>query len=182
MNGHCPDFNFDFNLGPDLENFIRNAKEAVRQFGERLRENAEREAPNFGFDPFQRPGPRAHEGFSPRFNAFPPTNVYKNQEGDLVLEFAIAGVEESTVKIGFQGDYLVLSARVPAANPDENRYERRSYRPRDIERQKYWVPAEDYEQAKAKAVLKSGLLTVSIPAKAIPESDAIRVTIVKEGT
>jgi HSP20 family protein len=182
MNRCCPDFDFDLNLGPDFEHFVSSAKEAARQFGEWLHERTDKEAP-FGFDPFYRPEPRMREGFSPHFNAYPQANIYKNAEGALVLEFALAGVDESTIKIGFQGDFLVLSARMATGSGAEDaRYQRRSYRPRDVERQKYLVPAEDYEQMNAKAVFKAGLLTVTVPPKDIPEADAIRITIVKEGT
>jgi len=182
MNHCCQDFDFDLNLGPDFERFVSSAKDAARQFGERLREMADKEAP-FGFDPFYRPEPRTHEGFSPHFTAYPQANIYKNPGGELVLEFALAGVDESTIKIGFQGDYLVLSARMGAGHgPEDARYQRRSYRPRDVERQKYFVPAEDYDQTGSKAVFKAGLLTVTVPPKEIPEADAIRITIVKEGT
>jgi len=180
MNRCCPDF--DLHLGPDFDRFVDNAKEAARQFGERLREMGDNGPGSFGFDPFFRPEPRQREGSSSRFYAYPQANIYRDAAGALVLEFALAGVDESSVKIGFQGDYLVLSARVPGAAPDEARYERRSYRAHDVERQKYYVSAEDYDQAAAKAVFRAGLLTVTVPAKDIPEADAVRITIVKEGS
>jgi len=172
---------FDFNLGPDFDKFVDNAKDFARQFGERMREKAE-EGGAFGFDPFYRPegpGSRCRTGFSPRFYAYPQANIYRDASGALVLEFAMAGADESSVQVGFQGDYLVLSAKVPGS-ADEARFERRSYRPHDVERQKYYVPAEDYDQAAAKAVFRNGLLTVTVPAKDIP--DSVRVTIVKEGS
>ncbi len=183
--GNCCE-GFDLHLGPDFDKFVDNAKDFARQFGERMREEAEERGGRFdfgpGFDPF-RPEGRFREGRSPRFYAYPQANIYRNAEGALVLEFALAGADESSIKIGFQGDWLLLSARVPAApGSGEARYERRSYRSRDVERQKYQVPAEDYDQAAAKAVFKSGLLTVTVPAKDIPDDEAIRVTIVKEGS
>jgi len=181
MNPYCKNFGLDFDLGPQFDDFLSNAKEAARQFGERMRETADNAAP-FGFDPFYRPEHREREGRSPRFYAYPPTNIYTNAEGELVLQFALAGVEEGAVKLGFQGDYLVLTARLGASGEEEQRYERRSFRPRDIERQKYYVPADDYDQAATRAVFRAGLLTVTVPAKDIPEADAVRITIVKEGS
>ena len=59
-------------------------------------------------------------------------------------------------------------------------FSRRGFRPRDIDRQKYGVPAEDYAQDKAKAVFRNGVLTVTIPPKE-PEGGGVKIEIVKEG-
>ncbi|MCK7504537.1 MAG: hypothetical protein MZV70_10930 [Desulfobacterales bacterium] len=67
------------------------------------------------------PDARGRAGSSPRFHAYPQANIYRNAEGQLVLEFALAGVDESSVKIGFQGDYLVLSARARHAPASTSR-------------------------------------------------------------
>ncbi|MDP3177638.1 MAG: Hsp20/alpha crystallin family protein, partial [Spirochaetaceae bacterium] len=126
----------------------------------------------------------AHSGSqSPRWYAYPPTNAYVTSDDSLVMEFALAGIDESSVSISFQGDFLVLDARlVSEKKPDEEpRYSRHGFRPRDLRRQKYLVPAEDYAQEKAKAVLKHGLLTVTVPAKDFPEGSGVKVEIVKEG-
>jgi HSP20 family molecular chaperone IbpA len=100
----------------------------------------------------------------------------------MVLEFALAGIDESAVSVTFQGDYLILSARIAArAEPgDQGPFARHGFRPRNIDRQKYRVPAEDYLQDEAKAVFKNGVLTVTVPPKA-PESEGIRIEIMKEG-
>ncbi|HOX32648.1 MAG TPA: Hsp20 family protein [Spirochaetales bacterium] len=177
----CRTFDFDLDLGPDFERFASEAKEAARRFGERLRDMAG-EGRSFGFDPFYRPEPRPEEGRSPRYYPYPPVNAYKDREGSLVLQFALAGFDEGSVRIGFQADWLVLTARAPEAGPEDRRYERRGFRPRDVDRQKYYVPAEDYDQAKARAVFRSGLLTVTVPALDIPEAEAVRVNIVREGS
>jgi HSP20 family molecular chaperone IbpA len=179
MNRYCHDFAFD--LGPEFDDFAAKAREAGRQFGERMRDMAEN-GRAFAYDYFYRPAPLAREGHSPTYYSFPPANIYKDAEGALVLQFALAGFDEAAVKVGFQEDWLVLTARQGAAAEEEARYERRSFRPRDVERQKYYVPAADYDQAAARAVFKAGLLTVTVPAKDIPEADAIRINIVKEGS
>jgi HSP20 family molecular chaperone IbpA len=100
----------------------------------------------------------------------------------MILEFALAGIDEKAVSVTFQGDNLVLNAKVAAREDesDEGSFSRRGFRPRDIDRQKYRVPAEDYAQDKAKAVFKNGVLTVTVPPKE-SESSGIKIEIVKEG-
>jgi HSP20 family molecular chaperone IbpA len=109
--------------------------------------------------------------------------MYSTRDGSLVLEFALAGIDESAVSVTFQGDYLILSAKAAereADTEDSSGFSRRGFRPRDVDRQKYLVPAEDYLQDEAKAVFKNGVLTVTVPPKA-PEGGGIRIEIVKEG-
>ena len=102
-------------------------------------------------------------------------HAYNDDEGALVMEFALAGYDESGVSIVFQGDYLVLNAKTKA---DANQSERGGFGTKDISRQKYRVPADAYEQGRAKAVFKNGVLTVTIPAKDV---ESVRIDIVKEG-
>jgi len=184
MGTYHKDFDFDLDLGPEFENFIEGAKEAVREFGERLRDMGCGRPP-FEFDPFRRDpccGASAR-GDGPRYYSYPPANIYKDPEGALILQFALAGAEEGSIRVSFQGDYLVLSAKAaPKAGGEELKYERHSFRPRDVDRQKYFVPADEYEQAQSRAAFKSGVLTVTVPPKDFPAADAIRVEIVKEGS
>jgi HSP20 family molecular chaperone IbpA len=100
----------------------------------------------------------------------------------MILEFALAGIDESAVSVVFQGDYLVLSAKAArrADEGDDPRFSRQGFKPRDIDRQRYRVSAEDYAQELAKAVFKNGVLTVTVPPKA-SESQGIKIEIVKEG-
>jgi HSP20 family protein len=166
-----------FNFGGSLDDIMRMA----REFGEKFKEMAPEMGPIFescrgaasGFRP-ERP---EHSGFY----SYPPTNAYSSSDGSLVFEFALAGIEESAVSVAFQGDYLVLNAKSAAreAQGEDYRYSRRGFNPRDIERQKYRVPAEDYAQELAKAVFKNGVLTVTIPLK--QSEGGIRIEIVKEG-
>jgi len=172
------DKNFDF--GASLDDIIHVA----REFGEKMKEMGPDMAPWFdGYcGPFDRgpgPGPR-HE--RPNVYFYPPTNSFAARDGGIVFEFAMAGIDESAVTITFQGDYLVLSAKAAQreTETEANGFYRRGFRPRDIDRQKYRVPAEDYAQDQAKAVFKNGVLTVTIPPKE-REGEAIRIEIVKEG-
>jgi HSP20 family molecular chaperone IbpA len=163
--GHC-DRGFDFD--GSLDDIIRMA----RDFGEKIK----------GMAPEMDPIFESCGGYRHHAYFYPPANVYTTRDGSMVLEFALAGIDESAVSATFQGDYLVLSAKAVAkeGEGDGSHFSRRGFRPRDIDRQKYRVPAEDYAQELAKAVFKNGVLTVTVPPK---ESDGsgIKVEIVKEG-
>ena len=100
----------------------------------------------------------------------------------MVLDFALAGMDESSISVTFQGDQLVLSAKVAmrADGGDEGSFLRHDFRPRNVDRQKYRVPADDYAQELSKAVFKSGILTVAVPPK-VGDSLGIRIEIEKEG-
>jgi HSP20 family protein len=162
-----------FDFGGSLDDFVQMA----RDFGEKMKGMA----PDMGpiFESCSGTGAR-HDHHHMYF--YPPVNVYTARDGSMVLEFALAGIDEKAVSVTFQGDYLVLNAKAAARDDDgaESRFSRRGFRPRDIERQKYLVPAEEYAQELAKAVFKNGILTVTVPPK---ESDGsgIKVDIVKEG-
>jgi HSP20 family molecular chaperone IbpA len=185
MSTYHKDFDFNFDFGPEFENFIEGAKEAAREFGERLREMG-CGTPTSEFDPLRHDPCCGGRSTEPRDRAplysYPPANIYKDSQGAFVLQFALAGAEESSISVTFQGDYLVLSAKAPEpSGGEELRYERRAFRPRDVDRQKYFVPAEEYDQAEARAVFKNGVLTVTVPSKNVADADAIRIDIVKEG-
>jgi len=177
------DFRKHFDFGIDLDNVI----EAAKEFGAKIREMAPEMKAEW-FDPCHQQGscraegPR-HESARPQWYSYPPFNSFVDGDESIVMEFAMAGMDESSVSISFLGDYLVLDARLAAQRDagDEQRYSRHGFRPRDVRRQKYYVPAEDYAQDKAKAVLKHGVLTVTVPQKDIPEGSGVRIEIVKEG-
>ena len=174
----------DFEFGNSLDDIIR----AAREFGERMKEMGPGWGP-FGsecpidriFDcgPEGRPAGSSGHG---RFHPFPPANIYSARDGSLVLEFALAGIAESTVSVTFQEDYLVLSAKASdsESETEASGFSRRGFRPRDVDRQKYLVPAADYSQDESKAVFKNGVLTVRVPPK-VGESEGIKIEIVKEG-
>jgi HSP20 family molecular chaperone IbpA len=61
-------------------------------------------------------------------------------------------------------------------------YFKRRLKLKDIEKQKYFVPLDKYDQDKVKAVFKNGILRVTVPPKAEPDqNDGIKIEIVKEG-
>jgi HSP20 family molecular chaperone IbpA len=180
MGDYCRGFGFD----GTIEDIIR----AGREFGQRMKEMGREmghEAGSYDFESrFERAfnhGPAGH-CFRGQFYFYPPANIYTARDGSMILEFALSGIDENDVKVEFQGDYLVLSAKAASreTEADEGGYYRRGFRPRNIDRQKYFVPAADYLQAEAKATFKNGVLTVTVPSK-VSETEGIKVTIVKEG-
>jgi len=174
----------DFGFGPAFEDIAK----AARAFGEKMREIGPDLGAAFGEHcssggQGHRPGQewRGWEGFSAF--AFPPVNCYSAPDGSMVLEFALPGIDQSSVSISFAGDYLVLSAKatpVSGEPGEESRFHRRGFAPRDIERKKYFVPAADFAQELARAVHKNGILTVTVPSRE-PEGGGIKIEIVKEG-
>ncbi len=99
--GHY-DRGFDF--GGNLDDFVRMA----REFGEKMKGMA----PDMG-PIFESCCGGAHHDH-PGMYFYPPVNVYATRDGSLVLEFALAGIDESAVSVTFQGDYLVLNAKAAA--------------------------------------------------------------------
>ena len=125
--------------------------------------------------------------------SYPPMNVYMTDDRSLIFEFALAGFDEKDISLSFQGDYMVFSAQMPAADgprsdgestaQNENvRYFKRRLKMKNIEKQKYYVPLDKYAQEKVKAVFRNGILRVAVPPKEEPDqNDGIRIEIVREG-
>ena len=184
----------------DIGSILDDVFEAAKDFGEKMK--------NFGPD-FDgcRPGPggfrpegEAHgapggpgsswfEGqadenadYYPNFS-YPPMNVYLTPERSIVFEFAVAGFEEKNISLTFQGDYMVFSARIDLEPPvDGIRYFKRRLKLKDIEKQKYYVPADKFDQEKVKAIFRNGILKVTVPPKeADSAAEGIKIEIVREG-
>jgi len=184
----------------DIGTMLDEIFEAAKDFGEKMKEFG----PEFG-EQFRRgregPGPMGGPGSPPRPNpwsdmaqdenadyypgySYPPMNNYLTPERSLVFEFALAGFDEKDISLTFQGDYMVFAAKIgEAGQPEEGvRYFKRRLKLKDVEKQKYYVPADKFEQEKVKAVFRSGILKVTVPPKeetATPEG--IRIEIVKNG-
>jgi HSP20 family molecular chaperone IbpA len=102
----------------------------------------------------------------------------------MVFELALSGFDEKDISLSFQGDYMVFSARISLEEaPEEDvRYFKRRLKLKDIDKQKYYVPAEKFDQAAVKAVFKNGILRVTVPPKETGEpNEGIKIEIVKEG-
>jgi HSP20 family molecular chaperone IbpA len=120
--------------------------------------------------------------YYPAFS-YPPTNVYITKDKSLVFEFALAGFQKSGIDLQFQGDYMILTANIPdEMKPEEDiRYFKRRLKLKDIEGQKYYVPADKFNQGEVKAVYKNGILKVVIPANEdVKAQEGIKIEIVEE--
>ncbi len=142
---------------------------------------------DFPFDrgPF---GPWGPEGvdFYPNYS-YPPMNLSMTRDRALIFEFALAGFEEKDISLSFQGDYMCFEAKAPAGSDDGaesgegRRYLKRRLKMKDIERQKYFVPADKFEQTAVKAIFRNGILRVTVPAREKPETtEGVRINIVNE--
>jgi len=122
---------------------------------------------------------KCYEDVYPHY-AFPPANIYLTKDKNLVLEFALAGFAESGIALEFRGDHLHFSAKAPAAGEPEEGVQifKRRLRLKDIAEQRYYVPADKFDQARVEASFHDGLLRVTVPARAEPErQESIKVTI-----
>ena len=120
--------------------------------------------------------------YYPNFS-YPPMNIYLTTERSIVFEFAVAGFEEKNINLSFQGDYMVFSAKIEVEPPLEGiRYFKRRLKLKDIEKQKYYVPADKFDQEKVKALFRNGILKVTVPPKESAEAnEGIKIEIVREG-
>ena len=112
--------------------------------------------------------------------AYPPTNVYLTTEKELVIEFALAGFHEADLNLEFVGDHLVFSAKAPKDYPkaDNAQFFKHRLKIKTIERQKYYVPADKFDQEAVAAIYQNGILRVCIPPKAETEpQEGIKVAI-----
>ncbi|MEJ5183547.1 MAG: Hsp20/alpha crystallin family protein [Rectinemataceae bacterium] len=177
----------------DIGSIFDEIFEAAKEFGEKMKDFA----PDFDSCGPRGPerGPHGMGGgawfethgeesvdYYPGYS-YPPMNIYMLPDKSLVFEFALAGFDEKNMTLAFQGDYMVFSAKIDVEQPDENvRYFKRRLKLKDIEKQKYYVPADKFDQEKVRAVFKNGILKVTIPPKEVVDSnEGIRIEIIKEG-
>ena len=116
-------------------------------------------------------------------HSYPPANVYMTADRTLVFEFALAGFDESSIDLQFQGDYMVLSAKVPedSDRPDDIRYFKRRLKLKSFSDQRYYVPADKFDREAVTALYRNGVLKVTIPPKAeVPKEDGVKINIVNE--
>jgi HSP20 family molecular chaperone IbpA len=169
----------------DIGSIIDEIFEAAREIGIDMQNT-------FGHGPERPEGPRGpwfqwhwdeNTDYYPGYQ-YPPMNIFMQPDKTLVFEFALAGFEEKDLSLSFQGDYMIFSATI---NPDKSnetgaRYFKRRLKLKDIEKQKYYAPADKFEQTQVKAVFSNGILRVSIPPKEETETpEGIKISIVKEG-
>jgi Molecular chaperone (small heat shock protein) len=116
--------------------------------------------------------------------SYPPMNIYLTPERGMVFEFALAGFDEKDISLTFQGDYMVFAAKISLEGlpEDDVRYFKRRLKLKDVEKQKYYVPADKFAQDKVRAVFRNGILKVTVPPKEETETpEGIKIEILKEG-
>jgi molecular chaperone IbpB/HSP20 family protein len=157
---------FTFDLGRIMDEAFAWAQE----FGERFQEGLQfpeelREKLRERF--------KSYEDLYPHY-PYPPANIYLTPDKSLVFELALAGFEEAGLSLEFRGDYLYFSARAPQqGEPAEGvQFFKRRLRLKDIEEQRYFVPADKFEQSGVQARFRNGLLRVTVPAR--PEAQKPR--------
>ncbi len=162
---------FTFDLGRIMDEAFQFAENIGESFDRDTAEKMRRAAEQFGKGPFGNPD------YYPAY-MYPPSTIYLSKEKKLVFEFALAGFDEKEISVQFRGDYLIFSAKAPAgmgggaagptagagAEPDESvQYFKRRLKLRDIEEQRYFVPADKFDQAGTQANFKNGLLRLVVP-------------------
>jgi HSP20 family molecular chaperone IbpA len=192
----------------DIGTILDEVFDAAKTFGENFKDMGDqmggpgRGGPNFnvhvntgvgGPGAGHGQGPGAHPWFDmgqdenadyyPGYS-YPPMNIYLTSERGMVFEFALAGFDEKDISLTFQGDYMVFSAKISLEGiaDDDVRYFKRRLKLKDVEKQKYYVPADKFAQDKVRAVFRNGILKVTVPPKeetATPEG--IKIEIMKEG-
>ena len=175
----------------DIGTIFDEIFDAAREFSGEFQKNFDNfknsqqkpEGPN---NDFEHKGPfwgARDEGvdFYPAYS-YPPMNVWMGRDRQMVFEFALAGFSEKNISLSFQGDYMIFSAKSDVQDNDEDRrYFKRRLKFKDIERQKYYVPADKFEQEHVKAVFTNGILRISIPPKDEVEANGgIKIEIVSE--
>jgi len=162
-------FPFDFEkVFDEAFKFAENCRDSFdpREAGERMREGC-------GCGPFGR-----QADFFPSY-MYPPTNFYLTPDKKLVLELALAGFEEKDLSVQFRGDSLLFSARAPQAQDDAGvQFFKHRLKMRDIEEQRYYVPTDRYDQGRAEAKFRNGLLRIVVPPREEAAQDpGIKVNI-----
>jgi HSP20 family molecular chaperone IbpA len=172
------------------KDFGEKMKDMGPEFGERFRSGpgsapGPGHAPSPGGGPgtWAEPGQDENADYYPGYS-YPPMNIYLTPERSIVFEFAVAGFDEKDISLTFQGDYMVFAAKIgPQDIPAEGvRYIKRRLKLKDVEKQKYYVPADKFAQDRVKALFKNGILKVVVPPKYEADTpEGIKIEIVKDG-
>jgi HSP20 family molecular chaperone IbpA len=166
----------------DIGSILDEVFEAAKDFGEKM--NKEFGGPDA--EGFHRAWPESPKDENPDYYpsySYPPMNIYLTPERSIIFEFALAGFEEANISLSFQGDYMVFAARIGSEEQaeDGSRYIKRRLKLKDVEKQKYYVPADKFAQDQVKALFKNGILKVTVPPKEENiANEGIKIEIVKD--
>ena len=164
---------FTFDLGRIMDEAFKFAESFGEAFDHEAVEKMKRAAEQLGRGPFGNPD------YYPAY-MYPPATIYLTREKKLVFELALAGFEEKDIKVQFRGDHLLFSATSPLAPDAEEgvQYFKRRLKLKDIEEQRFYVPAEKFDQAGTQATFHNGLLRLVVPPRDQPETgDEIKIRI-----
>jgi HSP20 family molecular chaperone IbpA len=156
----------------DLGRIMDEAFECAQEFSERVQEGLRGEFPEQLREKLKERF-KSYEDLYPHY-PYPPLNLYLTRDKSLVFEIALAGFEEKDISLEFRGDYLCFSARAPQeGEPAEGvQFFKRRLRLASIEEQRYYAPADKFEQSAVQARFRNGLLRVTVPAR--PEAQQPR--------
>jgi HSP20 family protein len=171
----------------DIGSILDEVFDAAKDFGQKMTEEFEttggpdaREHLHHGwYDSSKDENPDYYPSYS-----YPPMNIYLTPERSLIFEFALSGFEEGDISLTFQGDYMVFAAKIGDTElPEEgSRYIKRRLKLKDVEKQKYYAPADKFAQDKVKAVFRNGILKVTVPPKEETDvGEGIKIEIMKQG-
>lgn len=159
----------------DIGRIMDEVFDAAQSFGQNMKEEfREKSQWPFGWD--------ETVDFYPTYS-YPPSNVYMMADKTLVFEFALAGFKEDDLTLEFSGDHMLFSATVPEDQkpPEDAKYFKHRLKLKNINQQRYYVPADKFDRDDVKAVFKNGILRVVIPPKEeVKTEDGIKIEIVKE--
>ncbi len=179
----------------DIGTILDEVFDAAKSFGANFQDMGEKMGeklgPNFnvhvnagpGAKPWFDAGQDENADYYPGYS-YPPMNIYLTSERGMVFEFALAGFDEKDISLTFQGDYMVFNAKIGLEDlpEDDVRYFKRRLKLKDVEKQKYYVPADKFAQDKVRAVFRNGILKVTVPPKEETDTpEGIKIEILKEG-
>ncbi len=128
-------------------------------------------------------GAQARDG-KPSPTPAPLINSFRKDDGSIVFEFLLPGFDQAGIDIRFRGNTMFLTARLPEGPSEDvkRKVTSQGFTLKNHERLEYTVPSDDYAQNLAKAVMRNGILTITIPPRdAADDPNCIRVEILKEG-
>ena len=164
---------FTFDLGHIMDEAFKLAENFGEAFDHDAVEKMRHAAEQFGKGPFGNPD------YYPAY-LYPPATIYLTREKKLVLEIALAGFEEKDISVQFRGDHLLFTARAPQGGETEEgvQYFKRRLKLKDIEEQRYYVPADKFDQAGTQARFHNGLLRVVVPPRdKVETGEEIRIDV-----
>jgi HSP20 family molecular chaperone IbpA len=103
---------------------------------------------------------------------YPVVDIYKNDDGSAVLEFALAGFkkEELSVEVKPEDRTITVSANSGEGNLEQRRIARRNFK------KTYVNYDNDLDLTGAQANYENGLLTINLPIR--PEAQPVTIDIV----